>query len=50
VVCPKLSYVGVLDCPKLELFQGGNAEGETESISTSTNRQPLIPNLDVSNI
>jgi hypothetical protein len=50
VVCPKLSYVGVLDCPKLELFQGANAESETESISTSTNRQPLIPNLDVSNI
>ncbi|MCH82920.1 hypothetical protein A2U01_0003733, partial [Trifolium medium] len=46
VVCPKLSSFSVLDCPKLELFQGARAEDEDESISTSTYRQPLIPNLD----
>ncbi|GAU40298.1 hypothetical protein TSUD_362780 [Trifolium subterraneum] len=50
VVCPKLSYCCVLICPKLELFQGPHAEGEAESISTSTNRQPLIPNLDAISI
>jgi hypothetical protein len=50
VVCPKLSIFSVLDSPKLELFQGTHAEDEAESISTSTNRQPLIPNLAVSNI
>jgi hypothetical protein len=50
VVCPKLSSFSVLNCPKLELFQGAHAESEAESISTSTNRQPLIPNLDVSKI
>ncbi|XP_045802095.1 uncharacterized protein LOC123895675 isoform X1 [Trifolium pratense] len=50
VVCPKLSYFSVVDCPKLEVFQGAHAEGEAESISTSTNRQPLIPNLNVISI
>jgi hypothetical protein len=40
----------VLNCPKLELFKGAHAESEADSISTSTNRQPLIPNLDVSKI
>jgi hypothetical protein len=34
----------------LELFQVAHDEGEAESISTSTNRQPLILNLGVSNI
>ncbi|PNX80958.1 hypothetical protein L195_g036972 [Trifolium pratense] len=50
VVCPKLSFFAVVDCPKLEVFQGAHAEGEAESISTSTNRQPLIPNLNVISI
>jgi hypothetical protein len=48
VLCPKLSSLTVLYCPKFELFQAAHAEGEAESNSTSTNRQPLIPNLDVS--
>ncbi|GAU40300.1 hypothetical protein TSUD_362800 [Trifolium subterraneum] len=46
VACPKLNYLSVLDCPKFELFHGAHAEGEAESNCTSTNRQPLIPNLD----
>ncbi|GAU40299.1 hypothetical protein TSUD_362790 [Trifolium subterraneum] len=31
---------------QFELFHGAHAEGEAESNCTSTNRQPLIPNLD----
>jgi hypothetical protein len=50
VACPKLKYLSVLDCPKFELFHGAHAEGEAESNCTSTIRQPLIPNLDVSNV
>jgi hypothetical protein len=49
VECPELCKLLVLDCSKFELFQCARLEGDGEGSSTSTNRQPLFSNLEVSN-
>lgn len=50
VECPKLNNLHVLGCPKLELFQGSNAEDKGECSSMSINRTPFFSDLKVSNI
>jgi hypothetical protein len=50
VECPKLNDISVLDCPKLELFEGAQGSGYIESAGSSFNRQPLLSDLTVSNI
>jgi hypothetical protein len=47
VECLELHKLLVLNCPRFELFQGPRLESEREGNSTSTNRQPLFSNLQV---